>query len=67
MKRYMVYLMKTLANHGVMIENPRPALLGPYDPSRPGTIKSGLQEAARAAYIAGKCAPQLIFVVLPGR
>lgn len=63
----MIYLMGTLETHGVKIENKKPALIGPYNPMKEGSVKAALQEAARAAFILGQCVPQLIFVVLPGR
>lgn len=63
----MIYLMSTLRNHGVVIENQTPALIGPVNPMQPGAVRDALQKAARTAYEAGKIAPQLICVVLPGR
>lgn len=67
MKRYISYLMSTLQTHGVVVENKTPSLVGPINPMQPGAVKRALQTAARAAYMAGKIAPQLICVVLPGR
>lgn len=63
----MLYLMQTLERHGVKIENKQPGLIGPVDPTKEQNVKSALQSAARAAYQAGQCAPQLIFIILPGR
>lgn len=63
----MLYLMQTLERHGVKIENKQPTLIGPVDPTKEQNVKSALQSAARAAYQAGQCAPQLIFIILPGR
>jgi eukaryotic translation initiation factor 2C len=67
MKRYVIYLMQTLERHGVKIDNKQPTLIGPVDPTREQNVKSALQSAARAAFQAGQCAPQLIFIILPGR
>lgn len=69
MKRYFMYMIDTLRNHGVKIENDRPTLVGPINPLIPGAVKDGLKLAARGAYMGGggQCAPQLICVVLPGR
>ena len=63
----MLYLMQTLERHGVKIENKQPTLIGPVDPTKEQNVKSALQSAARAAYQAGQSAPQLIFIILPGR
>jgi hypothetical protein len=67
MKRYMVYLMGTLESHGVKIANKAPTLVGPINPLKEQDVRAALQTAARAAFKAGGCAPQLIFVILPGR
>jgi len=67
MKRYVVYLMQTLERHGVKIDNKQPTLVGPVDPTKEQNVRSALQSAARAAFQAGQCAPQLIFIILPGR
>jgi eukaryotic translation initiation factor 2C len=67
MKRYITYLMQTLEKHGVTIENRQPTLIGPVDPTKEQNVRSAIQSAARAAYQAGKCTPQLIFIILPGR
>jgi eukaryotic translation initiation factor 2C len=67
MKRYISYLMDTLITHGVKIANKTPTLVGPINPIKEIDVKNALQTAARAAFKAGGCAPQLIFVILPGR
>lgn len=67
MQRYITYLCQTLRQHGVPIENDTPECFGPIDPRPEGNVESALQQAARSAFRAGKCAPQLICVVLPGR
>ena len=67
MKRYVMYLMQTLEKHGVKIDNKQPTLIGPVDPTQERNVKSALQSGARAAFQAGQCAPQLIFIILPGR
>lgn len=67
MKRYIIFMMKTLQAHGVVIETKTPALLGPHDPRKAETVKYAMMEAGREAYRLGQCAPQLIFVILPGR
>lgn len=67
MRRYVIYLCGVLKSHGVVVDNPEPALLGPVDPQQPGVMQHYLQAAARKSYIAGKCAPQLICIILPGR
>lgn len=67
MERYIVFMIKTLVKHGVKVEQTTPALLGPIDPRRPGAVQEAMREAAGKAYRLGNCAPQLIFVILPGR
>lgn len=67
MKRYIIYLMKTLITHGVKIETKAPMLLGPYNPTQPDAVRDAMTKAARAAFELGGCAPQIIFVILPGR
>lgn len=67
MKRYITYLCQTLGQHGVPIDNARPECFGPIDPRPEGNVESALQQAARSAYRVGKCPPQLICIVLPGR
>jgi eukaryotic translation initiation factor 2C len=68
MRRYIHFLCGTLEVHGVPVENKRPECFGPIDPRNPSNIAGALQQAARSAYMSGgKCAPQLICIVLPGR
>lgn len=67
MKRYVTYMIDVLRAHGVVVDNARPKCIGPIDPRQPDAIKGALQHAAREAYMAGKCSPQLICIVLPGR
>ena len=67
MKRYITYMCEVLTAHGVVVENRQPATFGPVDPRGPGVILNSLQSAARASYKAGRCAPQLICIILPGR
>ena len=67
MERYTDYLCRVLRDHGVVIENDRPIILGPLNPLNPKNIVDGLKEAARSSYMATNCDPQLILVVLPGR
>ena len=67
MHRYISYLCQTLKQHGVPIENERPECFGPIDPRSEGNVEGALKQAARSAYHAGKCPPQLICIVLPGR
>ncbi|WRT64136.1 uncharacterized protein IL334_001065 [Kwoniella shivajii] len=67
MHRYITYLCSVLRAHGVEVENSRPMCIGPIDPRGDSAIPHALQEAARAAYRSGKCAPQLICCILPGR
>ncbi|OCF39530.1 hypothetical protein I317_06689 [Kwoniella heveanensis CBS 569] len=67
MRRYIGYLCQTLRNHGVVVANRTPECIAPRDPRQEGNILAALKEAGRAAYMAGKCAPQLICCVLPGR
>lgn len=67
MKRYVAYMVEVLRAHGVEVANAKPKCIGPIDPRKPEAIKEALQLAAREAYMAGKCSPQLICAVLPGR
>ncbi|WVQ97314.1 hypothetical protein IAU59_004425 [Kwoniella sp. CBS 9459] len=67
MQRYVTYLCDTLKNHGVNVANSTPVCIPPRDPRQVENVLGGLKEAARAAYMAGNCAPQLICCVLPGR
>jgi eukaryotic translation initiation factor 2C len=67
MKRYVTYMIQVLRAHGVEVENAKPKCIGPIDPRDPSDIKGALQLAAREAYMSGKCSPQLICAVLPGR
>nr|XP_018267308.1 uncharacterized protein I303_01293 [Kwoniella dejecticola CBS 10117]OBR89466.1 hypothetical protein I303_01293 [Kwoniella dejecticola CBS 10117] len=67
MHRYIHYLVNVLQAHGVQVITKQPDCIGPIDPRGPRAIPNALQQAARAAYMVGKCAPQLICCILPGR
>ncbi|WWD17893.1 hypothetical protein CI109_102338 [Kwoniella shandongensis] len=67
MQRYITYLCQVLSAHGVQVANRQPECIGPINPTKKGAITNALQLGARAAYMAGKCPPQLICCVLPGR
>ncbi|WWC86242.1 uncharacterized protein L201_001115 [Kwoniella dendrophila CBS 6074] len=67
MHRYITYLCQVLEAHGVDIATKQPDCFGPVDPRERDAIPKALQRAAQAAYRKGKCAPQLICCVLPGR
>ncbi|OCF55470.1 hypothetical protein L486_06954 [Kwoniella mangroviensis CBS 10435] len=67
MHRYITYLCETLTAHGVDVRNRQPDCIGPIDPRGNDAVSNALQQAARAAYRVGRCAPQLICCVLPGR
>ncbi|WVW82289.1 hypothetical protein I302_104295 [Kwoniella bestiolae CBS 10118] len=67
MHRYITFLCQVLQSHGVEVVNTQPECIGPIDPRGNDAVANALQQAARAAYRAGKCAPQLICCILPGR
>ncbi|ORY32296.1 Piwi domain-domain-containing protein [Naematelia encephala] len=67
MRRYITYLCGTFDSHGIPVMNRKPALFTSTDPRQPGVVTEYLQKAARACYMAGKCTPQLICCILPGR
>ncbi|WWC66253.1 uncharacterized protein I206_100154 [Kwoniella pini CBS 10737] len=67
MHRYITFMVESLTAHGVLVHTKHPECIGPIDPRGARAIPNALQQAARAAYMVGKCAPQLICCILPGR
>ena len=67
MRRYCAFLVGFLQRFGVDVPNKNPVCIGPVDPRQPENVVEALKRASKAAYTAGKCAPQLICIVLPGR